>query len=84
MGGRDSGNYRLQRKRSKSYPKDRICFLPENENSAILDKATFEKYHNKQITLAEACKSIAWANYLDEVTPEQFIKAYKELGFDYD
>lgn len=83
MGNRDIRNLRSQKKRHERFPSDRIAFL-DTETAAILDKAVFERYHRKEISIENACKSIAWNNYLPEVTAEQFLKAYKALGFDYE
>lgn len=69
-----------QAKRAGKYPPDRICFLG-TETAADSDKATFKAYQCGQIGLQTACKRIADANYLHEVTAEQFLNECRLLGY---
>lgn len=76
-------NY-TQMRRFLKFPEDRIPFVKGSEAIATKDQSIFQMYHDKQITLEMACKEIAENNYLDEVTPEQFLNEYRIIGYIYD
>lgn len=69
-----------QELRQKKFPPDRIAFLG-TDVAATNDKMTFRLFHSGEITLREACMRIAEANFLQEVTEEQFLNEAKLLGY---
>ena len=75
--------YDVQKERSLIFPPDRIAFLSNIDYVARMDKATFEAYRNKQITITEACRQIASNNNLSEVSQEAFLNEFRMLGYAY-
>lgn len=82
--GSRSRSFSNQLTRSEKFPEDRIPFVRDNDMIAAMDQAIFQRYHDRQISLEMACKEIAKNNYLDMVTPEQFLNEYRIIGFIYD
>lgn len=75
--------YEVQEERSLIFPPDRIAFLKNNDYVAKNDKAVFEEYRNKRITITEACRRIAFNNSLPEVSQNAFLNEFKTLGYAY-
>lgn len=75
--------YDVQKERSLIFPPDRIAFLKNFDYVARMDKATFEAYRKKQITITEACRQIASNNNLPEVSQEAFLNEFRMLGYAY-
>ena len=75
--------YDVQKERSLIFPPDRIAFLKGSDYVAKNDKAVFEEYRNKQITITEACNRIAFNNNLPEVSQKAFLNEFKTLGYAY-
>lgn len=80
MGGKRKGVAQLQAERSDLFPLDRIPFL-SGESFADLDRRTFRAYLRNEISLGRACAEIASHNYLDEVTPAQFLNELAICGW---
>lgn len=80
MGGKRKGVAQLQLERSDFFPIDRIPFL-SSESVADLDRHTFRSYLRNEISLKRACEEIASHNYLEDVTPDQFLNEFAICGW---
>lgn len=80
MGGKRKGVAQLQLERSDFFPIDRIPFL-SSESIADLDRRTFRSYLRNEISLKRACEEIASHNYLEDVTPDQFLNEFAICGW---
>ena len=80
MGGKRKGVAQLQLERSDIFPIDRIPFL-SSESIADLARRTFRSYLRNEISLKRACEEIASHNYLEDVTPDQFLNEFAICGW---
>ena len=80
MGGKRKGVAQLQAERSDLFPPDRIAFL-NSDAVCDLDRKTFRAYLHNEISLKRACEEIAEHNYLEDVTPEQFLNEFALCGW---
>lgn len=80
MGGKRKGVAQLQAERSDLFPIDRIPFL-SSETAANMDRKIFRSYLRNEISIKRACEEVANNNYLEDVTPEQFLNEFAICGW---